>query len=206
MLEKKLVFEFEYGKDNEILLTSDLTRIFWGLFYEQYKTNPHIEVFHKVEKSSNGGVRFDIPVTYVINKESETIHELDDIRFVSEAMIAVKQHRMIDGEVYKRINELGAGEGEYILAVNEKPTYRVTIGPDNGLVYKTVIFESYDKKGSFKRDIILDKEGQLIKQVGLEFSVADKKKYKLFVGMYEQVLKEYQKLGLKAIETKPNKK
>ena len=196
MLEKKLVFDFEYGKDNEILLTSDLMRIFWAHFYKDYE-RPDIQLFHKVEKSSNGSVRFDIPVTYVVNNKSETIHELDDIRFVSEAMIAVKQHRMIDDEVYKRIAELGAGEGEYILAVNEKPAYRVTIGPDNGLVYKTVIFESYDKKGSFKRDIILDKEGHLIRQVGLEFSVADKKKYKLFVGIYKQVLKEYQKLGLK---------
>jgi len=205
MLEKKL-FEFETKKD--ILITKELIRRFWAHFYKNYRNEngnktPDTKLFLKIGSLSEP-IKFDFHINY-IPKADSIIYELDDIAFVSDALRTAKYHRVISSDVCRIVDEPSTDEGNYILVVDGKPAYNISIGTHKNWIYAPVVFGSYDQKAFFQRDIILNKDG-FIEQVGLELSVANKKNQKLFVDFYKQVLGEYEKLGLKVAAPKPNKK
>jgi hypothetical protein len=199
MLEKK-VFESSFG---DILSDEDIWRIFSGLiFSDKVDTgyNPHIFTQLFVHAGSVfTPVSFDFDVNEASN-QYDTIRELDEIKFVSDAIKIAKEYRVIDDQVYRNVNRpiYNSDKGSYIIAINGQPFFNITIEGDR--CYKTMIFQNYGKKEFFKHKPILEVHPN---QIEIEVSATNQKEQKIFVDMYNKILNYYKGAHSKVIEPEP---
>ncbi len=192
MLEEKI---FSINKAEQSLSNRELTNIFWSCVGKEFENFSDAELFIKVG-SVYEPTNFDFQLRCLPLLHSK-IHEIDDIKFVSDALQTIKSYRVIDDNVCKKMYVSDLKEGEYILALAGDPLFKI-IETECAWVDKPMKFEFYNGRGWLSHSPNYDKHPF---KINIELSVRSKEKEKILVKMYNQILKSYKEKGTKEIKS-----
>jgi hypothetical protein len=133
----------------------------------------------------------------------DQVCEIDDIKFVSDAMRDIRKYRILGDDVYRIRNKddlEGNGSHNYLLTVNGNPGFIINQADAGSTMWQLspLEFQSYDKRGSFIHTPTPDSAPLF--EVGMEVSVQNQKKDKLFLKMYNSLIKLYTEKGFEEVK------
>ena len=199
----KSVFKINDCGWNDILTNVDLMNIFWNVLDENIK-NSDLEYFEKVG-SLFQPIKFSFTLDISSYGQIRKINELDEEKFIIDALRTIKRCRTIDDNVYRKIDKLIISGKEYVLANGDEPIFRITEIPEGQYVLKPMIFASYNQKNIFKHSPYLNIPLNMPdSKIEIELSVENKKEGGLFTEMYHTILGKYKTKGFEPLEV--NKK